>query len=32
MDVSVVIVNTQTRDLVLACLRHLMPDLQGIEH
>jgi GT2 family glycosyltransferase len=32
MDVSVVIVNTQTRDLVLACLRHLMPELQGIEH
>ena len=32
MDLSVVIVNTQTRDLVLACLRHLLPQLQGLSH
>ena len=32
MELSVVIVNTQTRDLVLTCLRHLMPELGDLDH
>ena len=32
MDVSAVIVTAQTRDLVLSCLRHLMPELRELDH
>jgi GT2 family glycosyltransferase len=31
MDLSVVIVNTNTRDLLLACLTSLLPELNGVE-